>query len=78
MRRERGVLAVACATAFLFVGSVTWAEEVRVFTDREIRPALLEFLNQAERSIDVEMYTPDVEVIAALERAEARGVEVRV
>jgi phosphatidylserine/phosphatidylglycerophosphate/cardiolipin synthase-like enzyme len=56
-----------------------WAGEVQVYTDREIRPALLEALRRAERMIDVEMYVlSDVEVIEALERAEARGAAVRV
>ena len=57
----------------------SWAGEVRVYTDREIRPALLELLNRAERTIEVEMYSlTDDEVAEALERAEDRGVQVRV
>ena len=77
MRWKRGVLAVVCATAFLLVPAA-WAGEVHVYTDREIRPALLEFLNGAERSLDVEMYAlTDAEVIAAMERAQDRGVQVR-
>jgi len=69
--------------AMLVVGSLlfvcpAWAREVHVYTDREIRPALLEFLHGAEKSIDVEMYVlTDAEVIDALERAEQRGVQVR-
>ncbi len=79
MRRKRGVLAVVCATAFLLAGPPAWAGEVQVYTDREIRIALLELLNGAQRSIDVEMYVlTDDEVTAALERAEQRGVQVRV
>ena len=55
------------------------AAEVRVYTDQEIRPALLEALSRAERTIDIEMYVlSDAEVIEALERAEARGAAVRV
>ena len=78
MRRKRGVLAVVCATAFLLAAPGAWSGEVHVYTDREIRPALLELLSQAEHSIDVEMYVlTDAEVIAAIERAEARGVQVR-
>ena len=76
MRWKWMIAVVAGATAIVF--STAWAGEVRVYTDREIRPALLEFINQAERSIDVEMYVlTDTEVIAALEHAEARGVQVR-
>ena len=42
------------------------------------RPALLEFLHGAEKSIDVEMYVlTNAEVIDAIERAEDRGVQVR-
>lgn len=57
----------------------SWAGEVHVYTDREIRSALLEFLNGAQRSIDVEMYVlTNDEVALALARAEDRGVEVRI
>ena len=77
MRWKRGVLAVVCAAAFL-LAPVAWGGEVHVYTDREIRPALLEFLQGAEKSIDVEMYVlTDAEVLDALERAEQRGVQVR-
>ncbi len=77
MRWKRDVLAVVCATAFL-LAPAAWGGEVHVYTDREIRTALLEFLHGAEKSIDVEMYVlTDAEVIDALERAEQRGVQVR-
>ena len=57
----------------------SWAGEIHVYTDREIRPALLELLNGAQEAIDVQMYVlTDDEVVLALERAEARGVQVRV
>ena len=63
---------------WLLAGGTGWAGEVHVYTDREIRPALLEFLQGAEKSIDVEMYVlTDAEVLDALERAEQRGVQVR-
>ena len=69
--------AMLAMSSLLFVFSV-WAGEVQVYTDREIRPALIGLLNHAERSIDVEMYTlTDAEVLDALERAEAHGVQVR-
>ena len=64
-------------SSLLFV-CLAWAGEVHVYTDREIRPALLDFLHGAEQSIDVEMYVlTDAEVIDAIERAEDRGVQVR-
>ena len=63
----------------LFFVCLAWAGEVHVYTDREIRPALLELLNGAERTIEIEMYSfTDDEVAATLERAETRGVQVRV
>jgi len=66
-------------TLWLLTGGVGSAGEVHVYTDREIRTALLELLNRAERTIDVEMYVlTDDEVLVALERAEARGAQVRV
>ena len=69
--------AMLSMSSLLFV-CLAWAGEVQVYTDREIRPALLEFLNGAEKSIDVEMYVlTDAEVIDAIERAEDRGVQVR-
>ena len=51
MRQKRGVLAVVCATAFLLAGALAWAGEVHVYTDREIRPALLELLNGAQEAM---------------------------
>ena len=70
--------AMLVVSSLLFV-CPAWAGEVHVYTDREIRTALLELLNRAERTIDVEMYVlTDDEVTAALERAEQRGVQVRV
>ena len=70
--------AMLAVSSLLFVCSA-WAGEVHVYTDREIREALLELLNGAQRSIDVEMYVlTDDEVVTALERAEGRGAEVRV
>jgi phosphatidylserine/phosphatidylglycerophosphate/cardiolipin synthase-like enzyme len=67
------------AVSSLLFAFSAWAGEVHVYTDREIREALLELLNGAQRSIDVEMYVlTDDEVVTALERAEGRGAEVRV
>ena len=79
MRQKWGGLAVVCARAFLLAAPAAWSGEVHVYMDREIRPALLEQLNRAERTIDIQMFTlTDDEVIATLERAEGRGVQVRV
>ncbi len=78
MRRTWQALVVGTclALASLFLAL---AGEVHVYTDREIRPALLELINGAQRSINVEMYVlTDDEVVTALERAEQRGVQVRV
>ena len=70
--------AVMLSMSSLFFVCLAWAGEVHVYTVREIRPALLELLSQAEKSIDVEMYVlTDAEVIDAIERAEDRGVQVR-
>ncbi len=69
--------AMLVVSSLLFV-CLAWAGEVQVYTDLEIRPALLEFVNGAERSLDVEMYVlTDTQVIDAMERAEDRGVQVR-
>ena len=76
----RGVTKAAMlAVSSLLFAFAAWAGEVRVYTDREIRPALLELLNGAQETIDVQMYVlTDDEVVLALERAEQRGVQVRV
>lgn len=84
LKREGDPMRYVTQAAMLAVSSLlfvcpAWAGEVQVFTDKDIRPALLELINQADTTIDVEMYVlTDVEVLAALERAEGRGVEVRV
>ena len=79
MRQKTRVLAAVCVAALVLAAPGAWSGEVHVYTDREIRTALLELLNQAEQTIDVEMYVlTDDEVVLALERAEARGVQVRV
>ena len=76
---QRCRVGVVTVSLSLLAAASLWAAEVQVYTDREIRQALLEWINQAERSIDVEMYTlTSRDVIAALKRAEAHGVEVRV
>ena len=79
MRQKTRVLAAVCVAALVLAAPGAWSGEVHVYTDREIRTALLELLNQAEQTIDVEMYVlTDDEVVLALERAEQRGVQVRV
>jgi len=44
-RWKRDVLAVVCAAAFLLTAPEARSGDVHVYTDREIRPALLEFLH---------------------------------
>ena len=66
------------ATVVTFVLSAH-AGEVEVYIDKEIRPAILRLISEAEKQIDIEMYIlTDQDVIEVLERAEDRGVEVRV
>ncbi len=77
--KNRSVMNLALLVCLMIGTGNSWAGEVHVYTDRDIRPALLELLNRAERTIDVEMYTlTDAEILAALERAEAHGVQVRI
>ena len=62
---------ILALTASLALGAgQSWAGEVHVYTDREIRPALLELLNGAQETVDVQMYVlTDDEVVLALDRA---------
>ena len=78
MQRRWKVLGIDFGLICLVAVSQAHAAEVQVYTDREIRPVLLKQLNRAEHTIDVEMYSlTDDEVVTALERAEQRGVQVR-
>jgi len=55
------------------------AGEVEVYVDKEIKPVILRLIYEADKTIDIQMYIlSDQDVIEALERAEDRGVEVRV
>ena len=66
--------AMLSMSSLLFV-CLAWAGEVHVYTDREIRLALLELLNGAERTIEIEMYSVTAdEVATALARAKTRVV----
>ena len=56
-----------------------WAGEVHVYANREIKPIILQLIQRAERTVDVQMYTfTEQEVIRALQAAQSRGVIVRV
>jgi phosphatidylserine/phosphatidylglycerophosphate/cardiolipin synthase-like enzyme len=66
------------ATVVVFISSAQ-AQEVKVYVDEEIRPAILKLIYEADEQIDIQMYIlTDQDVIKALERAEGRGVEVRI
>lgn len=66
------------ATVVIFISSAQ-AGEIEIYIDREIRPAILELISESKKQIDIEMYIlADQDVIRALERAEDRGVEVRI
>ena len=63
----------------LLTAAASWAREVRVYANREIKPAVLQLIHQAHQSLDIQMYTlTDQEVIRALQTARDRGVTVRV
>ncbi|MFH1504168.1 MAG: phospholipase D family protein [Candidatus Omnitrophota bacterium] len=65
------------ATVVVFISSAQ-AGEVKVYVDKEIKPVVLRLISEAEKQIDIEMYIlTDRNVIEALEKAEGRGVEVR-
>ena len=59
--------------------SSVYAQEIKVYFDREVKPAILELISEAEKEIDIEVFIlTDQDVIKALQRAETRGVEVRI
>jgi phosphatidylserine/phosphatidylglycerophosphate/cardiolipin synthase-like enzyme len=65
-------------TVAVFISSAL-AEEVKVYFDEEIKPVILKLIYGAEERIDIQMYIlTDLDIIRALERAESRGVEVRI
>jgi phosphatidylserine/phosphatidylglycerophosphate/cardiolipin synthase-like enzyme len=59
--------------------SPAYAQEIQVYIDREVKPAILNLISESEKEIDIEVYIlTDQDVIKALQRAETRGVEVRI
>ena len=63
----------------LLAAATSWGGEVRVYANREIKPAVLQLINQAHQSLDIQMYTfTEQDVIRALQAARDRGVAVRV
>ena len=53
----------------------SWAGEVRVYANREIKPVVLQLIQGAQQSLDIQMYTfTDQDVIRTLQAARARGV----
>lgn len=59
--------------------SSTYAQEIQVYVDREVKPAILELISESEKEINIEVYIlTDQDVIKALQEAESREVEVRI
>ena len=55
------------------------ADDVHVYVNREIKPVVLQMIQRAEQTVDVQMYTfTEQDVIRALQAAQSRGVVVRV
>jgi phosphatidylserine/phosphatidylglycerophosphate/cardiolipin synthase-like enzyme len=66
------------ATVVVFT-SLAQTGEVKVYVDEEIKPAILKLIYEADEQIDIQIYIlTDQDVIRALERAEDRGVEVKI
>jgi phosphatidylserine/phosphatidylglycerophosphate/cardiolipin synthase-like enzyme len=66
------------ATVAVFISSAQ-AREVKVYLDDEIKPVILKLIYEADEQIDIEMYIlTEQDIIRALEKAEGRGVEVRI
>jgi phosphatidylserine/phosphatidylglycerophosphate/cardiolipin synthase-like enzyme len=56
-----------------------YAQEIQAYIDREVKPAILNLISESEKEIDIEVYIlTDQDVIKALQRAETRGVAVRI
>lgn len=78
MQYRRGIAASVLA-AFVLCGGPSWAGEIRVYANREFKPVVLQLIEHAEQSVDVQMYTfTEQDVIRALQAARSRGVIVRV
>ena len=55
------------------------ADGIHVYANREIKPVVLQLIEHAEQTVDVQMYTfTEQDVIRALQAARSRGVVVRV
>ena len=63
-------------TIYLFT-SLCFAE--RIYIDHKIKPRILKLINNAEKSIDIEMFIlSDKDIIKALKKASSHGVKVRI
>ena len=70
---------LAIFATVVILASPVYAQEIQVYIDREVKPAILTLISEAEKEIDIEIYIlTDQDVIKALQRAETRGVEVRI
>ena len=73
-RRTALLLAFALG---LLAPITSWAGDVCVYANREIKSIVLQLINQAHQSIDIQMYTfTDQDVIRVLQAARSRGVTV--
>ena len=51
----------------------------RIYIDHQIKPKILELINNAKKSIDIEMFIlSDKDIIKALKKASSRGIKVRI
>ena len=51
----------------------------RIYIDHKIKPKILELINSAKQSIDIEMFIlSDKDIIKALKKASSHGVKVRI
>ena len=50
-----------------------------VYIDRQIKPKVLELINHAKQSIDIEMFIlSDKDIIKALKKASSKGIRIRI
>jgi len=58
---------------------ILFCEAGEIYIDRQIKPKVIELINNAKRSIDIEMFIlSDRDVIKALRKASSRGIRVRI
>ena len=56
-----------------FTAGLGWAGEIQVYANREIKPIVLQLIQRAERTVDVQMYTfTEQDVIRALQAARSQ------